>query len=181
MSRVLECQSINTPIDRGGLTVKRLVLVVALVVAASTARIAPPAHAASAIDGLWDAVVVVNDADIPFRFEITTSGAEAQGFFFEGDRKVGSTKGSFVDGVLKLEYDFLNTTLEATLTGGALTGTYRNNRPNARPQDVRMRRFTPVAAGSDDPPPLAGTWEMRRVAEEVSAPRDTRTWHVFLR
>ena len=44
-----------------------------------------------------------------------------------------------------------------------------------------MRRFTPVALGSEDPPPLAGTWEMRRLAEEVSAPRDTRTWQVFLR
>jgi thiol-disulfide isomerase/thioredoxin len=167
--------------DRGGLTVKRLVLVAALVVAASVPRIAPRAQAASAIDGLWDAVVVVNGADIPFRFEITTSGAEAHGFFFEGDRKIGSTNGSFVDGVLRLEYDFLNTTLEATLHDGALTGTYRNNRPDARPQDVRMRRFTPVALGSEDPPPLAGTWEMRRLAEEVSAPRDTRTWHVFLR
>jgi len=161
--------------------VKRLVLFAVLVVAASAARSAPRAYAASAIDGLWDAVVVANEAEIPFRFEITTSGAEAQGFFFEGDRKIGSTKGSFVDGVLKLEYDFLNTTLEATLNGGALTGTYRNNRPNARPQDVRMRRFTPVALGSDDPPPLAGTWQMRRIAEEVSAPRDTRTWQVFLR
>ena len=160
---------------------KRLVLFAALVVAASVPRIAPRAQAASAIDGLWDAVVVVNEADIPFRFEITTSGTEAQGFFFEGDRKVGSTKGSFVDGRLTLEYDFLNTTLEATLNGGALTGAYRNNRPNARPQEVRMRRFTPVALGSEDPPPLAGTWEMRRLAEEVSAPRDTRTWQVFLR
>jgi thiol-disulfide isomerase/thioredoxin len=161
--------------------VKRLVLVAALVVAASVPRIAPRAQAASAIDGLWDAVVDVNGADSPFRFEITTSGAEAHGFFFEGDRKIGSTNGSFVDGVLRLEYDFLNTTLEATLHDGALTGTYRNNRPDARPQDVRMRRFTPVALGSEDPPPLAGTWEMRRLAEEVSAPRDTRTWHVFLR
>jgi len=44
-----------------------------------------------------------------------------------------------------------------------------------------MRRFTPVALEGGDVPSLAGTWEMRRLAEEVSAPRDTRTWHVFLR
>jgi thiol-disulfide isomerase/thioredoxin len=174
---VLECQSIN----RGGLTVKRLVLLAALVVAVTTSRLAPSAKAASSIDGLWDAVIVTNGADIPFRFEIATTGAEAHGFFFEGDRKVGSTKGSFVDGVLKLEYDFLNTTLEATLNDDKLTGTYRNDRPNARPQDIRMRRFTPVALGQEDPPQLAGSWEMRRLAEEVSAPRDTRTWQVFLR
>jgi len=60
-----------------------------------------------------------------------------EGFFFEGDRKVGSTSGSLENGVLKLDYDFLNTTLEATLDGDRLRGTYRNNRPNARPQEFR--------------------------------------------
>ena len=44
-----------------------------------------------------------------------------------------------------------------------------------------MRRFTPTAIAEDNTPSLAGTWEMRRNAEEVSAPRDTRTWQVFLR
>jgi len=157
------------------------VLLAALVVAANATRLAPPATAASAIDGLWDAVIVTNGADIPFRFEIATTGAEPQGFFFEGDRKVGSSSGTFADGTLKLDYDHLNTELELAVSGETLSGTYRSKRPNARPQDVRMRRFTPVALGQQDPPQLAGTWEMRRVAEEVSAPRDTRTWNVFLR
>jgi thiol-disulfide isomerase/thioredoxin len=133
------------------------------------------------LDGLWDAVIVAGGAEVPFRFEIATSGPQVHGYFFEGDRKIGSTLGSFAEGVLTLEWDFLNTTLELTQSGEQLTGTYRNNRPNARPQDVRMRRFKPVPAGNDAPPQLAGTWEMRRKAEEISAPRDTRTWHVFLR
>jgi acyl-CoA synthetase (AMP-forming)/AMP-acid ligase II len=38
---------------------------------------------------------------------------------------------------------------------------------------VRARRFKPVPAGSDDPPKLAGNWEMRRKAEEATASRDT--------
>lgn len=152
-------------------------VVFALVVVNPRAR----AQQRAAIDGLWDATVVAAGAEVPFRFEISTTGTDVHGFFFEGDRKVGSTSGSFVDGKLTLDYDFLNTVLEATLADDQLTGTYRNKRPNARPQDVRMRRFTPIALGSAEPPQLAGTWEMRRVAEEVSAPRDTRTWHVFLR
>ena len=44
-----------------------------------------------------------------------------------------------------------------------------------------MRRFTPIVLGTADAPSLAGNWEMRRNAEEATAPRDTRTWHVFLR
>jgi thiol-disulfide isomerase/thioredoxin len=152
-------------------------VILGLVFANPTAR----AQQRASIDGLWDATVVAGGAEVPFRFEISTTGADVHGFFFEGDRKIGSTSGSFVDGKLTLDYDFLNTILEATLSGDQLTGTYRNKRPNARPQDVRMRRFTPVALGSAEPPQLAGTWEMRRVADEVTAPRDTRTWHVFLR
>ena len=157
---------------------RTILLSLALVLAATHT---PAARAASSIDGLWDAMVVANGVDIPFRFEIATQGSTARGFFFEGDRKIESTAGTFSDGVLKLEYDYLNTTLELKVADDQLTGTYRTNRPNARPQDVRMRRFAPVEVGPQDPPSLAGTWEMRRVAEEVSAPRDTRTWHVFLR
>ena len=152
-------------------------VVLGLLFANSPAR----AQQRASIDGLWDATVVAGGAEVPFRFEISTTGGEVHGFFFEGDRKVGSTSGSFVDGKLTLDYEFLNTVLEATLVDDQLTGTYRNRRPNSRPQDVRMRRFTPVVLGSTEPPQLAGTWEMRRVAEEVSAPRDTRTWQVFLR
>jgi thiol-disulfide isomerase/thioredoxin len=142
---------------------------------------APPGQAASPIDGLWDAIVVANDTEVPFRFEIARTGAEFHGFFFEGDRRVGSTAGSFVDGALKFDYDFLNTTLDARLDGEELVGTYRNNRANARPQNIRMRRFKPVTVEEGDIPSLRGNWEMRRNADEVTAPRDTRTWNVFLR
>src|SRR5436190_1057659 len=155
------------------------------VIAAAFVLTANPT-AASKIDGLWDAVIVSGGGqnspgfEVPFRFEIATSGAKAEGFFFEGDRKVGSSSGTFVDGAIKLEFDHLNTTLELALDGDVLKGTYKNtNRP--RGQDVTMRRFAPVAMEKVDAPQLAGTWEMRRVKEEETAPRDTRTWHVFLR
>jgi thiol-disulfide isomerase/thioredoxin len=157
---------------------KGLLPAAALLVAAYLAQ-AP--RAASGIDGLWEATVVVNGVDIPFRFEIATNGTEAQGFFFEGDQKVGSTSGRFADGALTLDYDFLNTTLNLTLEGDQLNGTYISKRANAKPQDVRARRFTPVLVGANDPPKLAGNWEMRRKAEEATAPRDTRTWHLMLR
>ena len=39
------------------------------------------------LDGSWDAVVVVGQAEIPFRFEISPRGAGPQGFFFEGENE----------------------------------------------------------------------------------------------
>ena len=149
---------------------------------AVTLLVTSPVFAQSAqISGLWDATIVSNGAEVPFRFEIAVSGADAQGFFFEGDRKIGSSSGTLADGVLTLDYEHLNTTLELAIKGDELVGTYRNKRPNSRPQDVRMTRFVPVALDGSEAPPLAGTWEMRRLAEEATAPRDTRTWQLFLR
>jgi len=160
---------------------KRFLPAAALFVACSALVLSRSIGAASPIDGLWDAVVVANGIEIPFRFEIASSGADIQGSFFEGDRKVTSTGGTLTGDALKLEYDFLNTTLEVKPSGDQLVGTYRNNRAGSRPQDVRMRRFVPTAIADENTPALAGTWEMRRNADEVTAPRDTRTWNVFLR
>jgi len=140
-----------------------------------------PAAAQTSLSGLWDAVVVANGVEIPFRYEIAVRGNQAEGFFFEGDRRVGSSSGSFANGVLKVEYEHLNTVLEARLEGNQLTGAYRNNRPNARPTEFRARRFAPVRTGMTDPPQVAGDWMMSRVAAERTAPRDTRTWTLFLR
>jgi thiol-disulfide isomerase/thioredoxin len=170
---------------RASRTSAHLVLFAALAVllapVAPEARQRAAASAAAKIDGLWDATIATADATIPFRFEIATKGDAATGSFFEGDTKVASSSGTFANGVLKLVWDHLNTTLELTLTGDTLAGTYVNNRPNARPQKVEMHRFTPVTADATDVPQTTGTWEMRRVQDEVKAPRDTRTWWVFLR
>jgi thiol-disulfide isomerase/thioredoxin len=161
--------------------VKALLIAATLFVASSDPHAAQPATPPTSINGLWDAAIVANGADVPFRFEITSNGAGTQGFFFEGEQKIGSTAGAFADGRLILDYEFLNTVLEVQLEDGQLVGTYRNKRANARPQDVRMRRFIPVAVDSGAVPAVEGTWEMRRNADEVTAPRDMRTWQVFLR
>jgi peroxiredoxin len=141
-----------------------------------------PAAAQTSLNGLWDAILVNNNnVEIPFRYEITVRGSQAQGFFFEGDQRVGSSSGSFANGVFKVEYDHLNTVLEARLEGDQLVGTYRNNRPNARPMQIRARRFAPVPTGASNPPQVAGEWLMSRVQAERTAPRDTRTWTLYLR
>ena len=59
-----------------------------------------PAHRRQSPAGLWDATVVVNGLEIPFRFEITGSGSALAGSFFNGDEKVTSTSGKFENGAL---------------------------------------------------------------------------------
>jgi thiol-disulfide isomerase/thioredoxin len=154
-----------------------LPLLIVLLLTAAPASTAPPAPK---ISGLWDATVVVNGAEIPFRFEIQQNGSGVRGFFFEGDRRVGSTSGSFEDGNLKLGYDFLNTTLEAKLVGGRLEGTYRNNRPKAVPMPFRAHRFMPEPpAAQQNVPLVAGSWDMHRTAKDSS--KLNVSWRLYLR
>jgi len=91
---------------------QRLSLAAALVAVACSVLPARALPAPGSLDGLWDAVVAAAGTEVPFRFEIASKGAEVEGFFFEGDRKVGSSSGKLEDGLLSLDYDHLNTTLE---------------------------------------------------------------------
>lgn len=134
---------------------------------------------AAGISGLWDAIVVANQVEVPFRFEIAQTGSRAEGWFFEGDRKVASTSGTFEDGVLKLEYDFLNTLLEATVDGDQLRGSYRNRRAGARPMEFRARRYVRVPADTVPVPKIDGSWTMYRIGKDNS--KLDVSWRLYLR
>ena len=118
---------------------------------ASAAFAQPPA-------GLWDAAITVNDAEIPFRLELSGKAPNISGFFFNGDDKVPSTSGRFENGALALNFNQYGSKLEATWKDGALTGAYtRGNRTYAI-------RATPAssspAAPVENVPSIAGQWEI---------------------
>ncbi len=151
------------------------------VAALAISLVSPPnAFSASTIAGLWDAKIVANQLEIPFRFEIAQNGSQVQGFFFEGDRKIGSSSGSFSGGHLILEYDILETTLEVTFLDNQFAGTYRFNR-SGNALLIRARRFMPAPADAAAAPQISGSWDMRRVPQEVKTASDNQTWNLFLR
>jgi thiol-disulfide isomerase/thioredoxin len=125
--------------------------------------IAWPSHAAAQpINGLWDATVLVNNGalEIPFRFEITGTGATVKGSFFNGDDKTTSTSGSLQNGKLTLNFDELGTKLEATLKDGQLDGEYSRGTRGA-PYPFHAKRFTPSAADAKNIPSIAGLWNVQ--------------------
>jgi thiol-disulfide isomerase/thioredoxin len=128
-------------------------------------------------------VVVANKVEVPFRFEIAQNGAQVQGFFFEGDRKIGSTSGTFANDILQLDYDFLNTTLQATLDGDKLQGTYRSHGAKAVPMEFRAQRSAATAASSASAkasaPKIDGDWQMHRTAQDNS--KLDVSWRLYLR
>jgi len=127
------------------------------------------ASLAQGIDGRWDAAVLANGVAVPFRFEIVTTGSNATGFFFDGTRRIGSTSGQFNRGRLTVEYDFLNTVLDAAYDGRELRGTYRNRRPTAVPMQFVASRYAPppaTAPATRGVPQVGGEWVMYRTAPD---------------
>jgi thiol-disulfide isomerase/thioredoxin len=122
----------------------------------------PQRAAAQPVNGLWDATVVVNNGalEIPFRFELSGSGSNVKGSFFNGDDKTTSTSGSLENGRLTLNFDELGTKLEATLKDGRLEGQYSRGTRGA-PYPFAAKRFTPATAGDTNVPSIAGLWNVQ--------------------
>jgi thiol-disulfide isomerase/thioredoxin len=122
--------------------------------------VAPSAASAQSLAGLWDASVVVNKLEIPFRFEIAGDGANVKGSFFNGDEKVTSTSGSLENGTLTLAFDEYGTKVIATVKDGALEGEY-NRGTRGAPYPFKAKRFTPVVVGDTNIPTIAGLWNIQ--------------------
>jgi thiol-disulfide isomerase/thioredoxin len=122
--------------------------------------LAPSRASAQSLAGLWDATVVVNKLDIPFRFEIAGDGAAIKGSFFNGDEKVTSTSGTVENGTLTLNFDEYGTKLIATVKDGALEGEY-NRGTRGAPYPFQAKRFKPVVVGDTNIPSIAGLWNIQ--------------------
>ena len=113
--------------------------------------------AGSSAAGLWDAAVVVNGLEIPFRFEINGDGSNISGWFFNGDEKVVSTGGKFENGSLVLNFDHYATAVEASLVNGRLAGTY-TRATGFYP--FYAKRFAPSPAFPNEVPAIDGLWQI---------------------
>jgi thiol-disulfide isomerase/thioredoxin len=129
---------------------------------------------AASLTGLWDATVVVNEIEIPFRIELAADGNKASGAFFNGDERVRSTSGQFEDGTLTLHFDHYATKLEAKLDGAQLTGTYI--RASGPPYPFRAKRFQPAPLNAGRVPSIAGLWDIA-----LKSPKGEVAWRFIVR
>ena len=132
------------------------------------------AQAPQSLAGLWDAAVVVNGLEIPFRFEIAGSGAAISGSFFNGDEKVTSTGGTFEHGTLTLNFDHYATQLEAGVVNGRLAGVY-NRASGFYP--FYARKFTPSNVFPNEVPQIDGLWTIGN----VNSNKGEQAWRFIVR
>src|SRR5215218_2124012 len=109
--------------------------------------------------GLWDATVVVNNLEIPFKFEITQRGEVVAGAFFDGDVKIPSTAGSFANGALSLTFAQYGSRLDAAFNGDRLEGKYDRGTRGAG-YAFTAARAVPAAAPSGPVPAIGGEWRI---------------------
>jgi thiol-disulfide isomerase/thioredoxin len=154
----------------------KLSVVLAAVLLAAAGSLALPSPAAGqSLAGLWDATVVVNKNEIPFRFEIAGDGAAIKGSFFNGDEKVTSTSGSLDNGSLTLSFDEYGSKLIATVKDGVLDGEY-NRGTRGAPYPFHARRFAPVPVGEGNIPSIAGLWNI-----QVKSSKGEAAWQLIVR
>jgi thiol-disulfide isomerase/thioredoxin len=112
------------------------------------------------VDGRWNASLTTQTGlVIPFRLDISGSGATLKGTLYDGfDPYETTTSASFEGGQLTLNIDHYLTTIRATEKDGQLTGTVvAHNRGASAQYAFQATRYVKPAAGASAPS-IAGSW-----------------------
>jgi thiol-disulfide isomerase/thioredoxin len=152
---------------------RNLMIPLIVLFAALSGPIAPAA--AQSVTGLWDAVVTVNNVEVPFRMEFSGNGQALKGSFFNGDERVTSTSGGLDHGAVVLSFDEYETRLEARLADGILEGQYLRGTRGA-PYPFRAKRFTPTDGDASNVPAIAGLWNV-----QVKSAKGESAWQMIVR
>jgi thiol-disulfide isomerase/thioredoxin len=110
------------------------------------------------ITGLWDATIQINGVETPFPLELSGSGADVTGSFFNGKDRYVSTSGRYEKGALTLKWDYYESTLTATLKDGVIEGQYAGTRRMKGPFEVRARRAAQKSPDLTAAPVIDGLW-----------------------
>jgi thiol-disulfide isomerase/thioredoxin len=145
----------TTLLKKAAFAVTFLGFVVALAAAQST-------NTPDSVDGRWNARLIQNGMEIPFRLDISGAGSAVKGTFYDGFKPYdGTTSGTFQNGKLVLNAEHYLTTITATLDNGQLKGNVvAQSRTGSTQYGFQASRYVASAAASVDAPSIAGSWEI---------------------
>jgi thiol-disulfide isomerase/thioredoxin len=134
----------------------------AFIIGAFGTASAKDATPSSSIAGRWDAALLNNGPDIPFRLDISGAGPSLKGIFYDGFRPYdATTSASFEDGQLTLKAEHYLTTITARSKDGELTGTTVLEGPGYVVHfDFHAVRHIDAPAIAETPPVISGSWEI---------------------
>lgn len=113
--------------------------------------------------GIWDAVLTVEDRQVPFKLELQGAGAAMKGAILDGDQRIWSTSATFEGGALHLRWAYFDSDLKAKLENGALAGAYtRRTRAGLIQRGFTARPFAAPPAPAEGAifAQFAGAWRI---------------------
>ena len=112
------------------------------------------------LNGRWDAALVRNGVEVPFRLDIKGDGPTLQGVFYDGwSAYDGTTSASFKDNQLVLNVDHYLTTINASLKDGKLAGNaFAQNRETSAEYTFTAVRHVEKPASTAKVPSIEGTY-----------------------
>ncbi len=141
-------------------TLVRCAVLAALATGSLAASAASPV---SVPDGRWDASLVqANGNVVPFRLDISGSGANLKGTLYNGFEPYEQTTGaSFENGKLVLNIEHYLTTITATVEDGRLKGkVVSQSRDSSAEYGFEATRHADAAKAVANVPAIAGSWEI---------------------
>jgi thiol-disulfide isomerase/thioredoxin len=114
------------------------------------------------IDGRWDAALIDNGPEVPFRLDISGSGPTLKGTFYDGFHPYdATTSATFKDGKLVLKAEHYLTTISATLKNGELVGDTELQGPGYHLKyGFHAVKHVEGVADTAKAPSIAGSWEI---------------------
>ncbi len=133
-----------------------------LIAAASLLFSIPSFAASSSFDGTWEGTASYRGHEVPLRLQITGAPSSIHAALLNGAEKSPASSATLQDGKLLLNFNYFARTLEATLSGDQLSGTFGSTvapGPHSLPRiPISLHRSAAVSPASG--PDIHGDWEI---------------------
>ena len=133
------------------------------------------------LGGRWDATLTVKTTVIPFRLDISGSGANLKGTLYNGEDKEFTTSAKFENGKLVLDFAHYLTTITATVKDGQLTGKVDQRNGEVGGSAFQAKPYVaPPAVSAASIPSIDGVWEIPfEVGKE--SPKGEKAWRLIVK
>lgn len=129
----------------------------------------PLSSLAQSAVGVWQGVANVRGTDLPITFRVTGKGSQLSAAFLNGPaaspEAAPASSVSLSGDHLVANFDYFARTLDATITGDTVSGTYGSTHPGAKaapPTPFTAKRVAKLTdpAATANAPDLTGAWEI---------------------
>jgi len=121
-----------------------------------------PNNGGETLEGRWDASVTIREAEIPFRLDLSGTGANLKATLYNGEQKQTSTAAKFENGNVVLNFEHYLVKIVATYKDGKLEGKLqtRQDKDSTGSLFKAERYVARPAVAATNVPSIDGLWEI---------------------